>query len=153
MPFLSTFVLGFIAGLRTTLGPTFVSWAAWLGILNVEHTPFAFMGNRYTHIIFTALAVGEVIVDKLPSTPSRKAPGPFITRTLSGVFTGATVGAAFHSIPVFTFVGAIGSVAGTLGGAAGRAKLASLFHRDLPAAIVEDIVAIALGCLSVLGLR
>jgi uncharacterized membrane protein len=36
-------------------------------------------------------------------------------------------------------------VVGTLGGAAIRANLARAFVRDLPAALVEDAVAIVLG--------
>ena len=35
-----------------------------------------------------------------------------------------------------------GAVLGTLGGAAVRAKLAQAFGRDLPAALIEDVVAI-----------
>jgi uncharacterized membrane protein len=40
--------------------------------------------------------------------------------------------------------GAIGAVLGTLGGAAARSRLAAIFHKDAPAAIVEDVVAIGL---------
>jgi uncharacterized membrane protein len=47
----------------------------------------------------------------------------------------------------------VGAVAGTLGGYAARAKLAALFGRDLPAALIEDVSAIALLCLLVLALR
>jgi uncharacterized membrane protein len=35
--------------------------------------------------------------------------------------------------------GVLGAVVGTLGGAAVRAKLAVLFGKDLPAALLEDV--------------
>jgi uncharacterized membrane protein len=45
--------------------------------------------------------------------------------------------------------GAIGAVAGTLGGAALRGRLAAAFGSDRPAAFLEDAAAIALGLLAV----
>ena len=36
----------------------------------------------------------------------------------------------------------VGAVVGTLGGAAARGKLAEAFGRDLPAALLEDAIAI-----------
>ena len=153
MAFLCSLVLGFVAGLRSMMAPAAISWAAWVGILNVDHTPLAFMNYRYTHLIFTALAIGELIADKLPMTPSRKSPPAFIARILSGALTGATIGAAVHSVPSLMILGAVGAVAGTLCGAAGRARLAALFHHDLPEALTEDLIAITLAVLSVQALR
>jgi uncharacterized membrane protein len=40
--------------------------------------------------------------------------------------------------------GIVGSILGTLAGAKARAAAARLFGRDLPAALLEDVVAIAL---------
>jgi uncharacterized membrane protein len=147
MAFLAALALGFITGLRSMLGPAFVSWAAWLGIIHVQQTPLAFMGFHYTHLIFTVLAIGELIGDKLPFTPSRKAAGPFGARLVSGALVGATVGASVQSLAFCIILGVAGAVVGTLGGAAARSWLAARFGRDLPAALLEDAMAIALGCL------
>ena len=38
--------------------------------------------------------------------------------------------------------GALGAVAGTLGGADIRARMARAFGKDLPAALIEDLVAV-----------
>ena len=38
--------------------------------------------------------------------------------------------------------GLTGAVIGTLGGAEARARLARAFGRDMPAALIEDVVAI-----------
>jgi uncharacterized membrane protein len=150
---LCALVFGIVAGMRSMLAPCALSWAVWLGILNVNATPLGFMGYKYTHIIFTVFAIGELIADKLPMTPSRKAAGPFIARIVSGALCGATIGAADHALVFMTTLGAAGAVAGTLGGAAVRAKLAAVLYRDLPAALVEDFVAIAMSLVFVQALH
>jgi len=141
------FLLGLVAGLRSMLAPAVVSWFARSGALAVASTPLAFMGFKYTPIIFTVLALGELVTDKLPKTPSRKAPPSFIVRIVSGGLAGATIGAAGNSLVLGLILGAIGAVAGTLGGAAARARLAAAFGRDLPAALLEDVAAIAIAVL------
>lgn len=153
MLFLCAFLVGLVAGLRALTAPAVVSWAARAGVLAVAGTSLAFMGYKYTPIIFTVLAVAELINDKLPKTPSRKAPPGFIARVITGGLSGATVGAAGQSLVVGLVLGVIGAVAGTLGGAAVRQKMAAAFGRDFPAALVEDAAAILIGVFAVLGLR
>jgi uncharacterized membrane protein len=150
---LCALVFGIVAGMRSMLAPCVVSWAVWLGILRVDATPLGFMGYKYTHIIFTVVAIGELIADKLPMTPSRKAAGPFIARIVSGALCGATIGAARNAMVMMAVLGAAAAVAGTLGGAAVRAKLTEVLHRDLPAALVEDFLAIAMSLMFVQALR
>jgi uncharacterized membrane protein len=111
-------VLGIVSGLRTMTSPAVTSWAARLGLLAASGTPMAFMGFKYTPIVFTLLAIGELISDKLPKTPSRKMPPQFIARIFSGCLVGATVGAAAGSLIAGLLAGALGAILGTLGGAA-----------------------------------
>src|SRR3954452_2636774 len=92
--FVLAFLIGVIAGLRSMTAPAVVSWAARLGWLNLESTPLAFLGYTATPWIFAVLAVAELVADKLPTTPSRKAAGPFGARILFGGLSGAAVGAA-----------------------------------------------------------
>ena len=153
MLLLCAFLVGLVAGLRSMLAPAVVSWAARLDLLKVEGTYFALMDYRITVAIFTVLAVAELIVDKLPKTPSRKQPPSFVIRILCGALVGATVGVTGDKPIVGAILGAIGAVAGTLGGAAVRAKLAAAFHRDFPAAILEDIAALGIAIFSVVELR
>jgi uncharacterized membrane protein len=152
MLLLCAFLLGFVAGLRSMLAPAVASWAACLNRLNVSQTPVVLMSYKITAIVFTILAAGELVADKLPMTPSRKQPLPFIIRIVTGSLVGATVGATAQKLLLGLVLGAIGAVAGTLGGAAVRAKLASVIGRDLPAAIIEDIAALAIAIFSVLVL-
>jgi len=153
MLLLCALLLGVVAGLRSMLAPAIVSWFARSGVLAVANTPLAFMGYQFTPIILTVFAVGELIVDKLPTTPSRKAPTGFIARIVTGALSGATVGASGHSLAAGLILGVIGAVAGTFGGAAARAKLAAIFGRDLPAALLEDVVGIAIAVLCLMGTR
>lgn len=140
--YLSVFLLGAFAGLRALAPLAVVAWAAAVGLVSVAGTPLSFMGAAITPWIFTALAIGELIGDKLPTTPSRKVPPAFIARIVSGALCGATLGAASGALVPAAVIGAIGAVAGTYGGAWARARLAQAFGRDLPAAVLEDLVAV-----------
>jgi molybdate transport system substrate-binding protein len=88
------------------------------------------------------MALGELVVDVLPTTPSRKLPMPFAARIVSGGLCGGAIGAPSGALVVGAIAGIIGAVIGTLGGHAFRARLAAAFGRDLPAALIEDAVAI-----------
>lgn len=142
MILLLALLIGVIAGLRAMAAPAAVAWAAYLGWFDVSQTPLAFMGYRWTPWVFTVLAIGELISDQLPTTPSRKVPIQFGTRIVSGALSGSVIGAAGGSLTLGAIAGIIGAFIGTYGGAAGRARLAASFGRDLPAALIEDIVAV-----------
>src|SRR4051794_15046445 len=114
------FLIGVIAGLRSLTPPAVVSWAARLGWVPLGSTWLAFLGYAFTPYILSVMAIGELVADKLPKTPSRKSPGPFLFRIISGGLCGAalTNGQAGGLI-----AGALGGVAGTLGGYEFRARL------------------------------
>src|SRR5271170_3386956 len=114
--YLLAFLIGVIAGLRSLTAPAVLSWAARLGWLHVENTWLAFLGFAATPYILSVLAIGELIADKLPNTPSRKAPPGFITRILTGALSGAALGASGGSWMIGLVAGVIGAVAGTFGG-------------------------------------
>jgi uncharacterized membrane protein len=140
--FILPLLIGIIAGLRAMTAPAAVSWAARLGWLDLAPTSLAFLGYAFTPWIFTVLALGELITDQLPSTPSRTVPVQFGTRIIVGALTGAAIGAHGGSLATGAIAGVIGAVIGTLGGRAVRGKLAAAFGQDRPAAIIEDAVAI-----------
>jgi uncharacterized membrane protein len=151
MVYVLALVIGIIAGLRTMTAPAAVSWAAYLGYLDLDGSWLAFMGYRFTPWIFSLLALGEFVTDQLPFTPSRKVPVQFGARIVSGALSGATIGGHGGILLVGLVAGAVGAVIGTLGGAAVRSRLATTFGRDLPAALIEDAVAIG-GAILVVGL-
>ncbi len=140
--YVSALLIGVIAGLRSLTAPAAVSWAARLGWLNLGDSWLAFLGYRATPWIISVLALGELVADKLPKTPSRKAPVGFIARIVTGGLSGAALGAPADAMIGGALAGMIGAVAGTLGGYEVRTRLGRAVGYDLPIALAEDAVAI-----------
>ena len=136
--YLLALLIGVIAGLRTMTAAAAVSWAAWMGAL-----PLAFLGATVTPWILTVLALGELVADQLPKTPSRKVPVQFGARLLIGAVAGAAIGAALDNMLTGAGLGLMGALIGTYGGAEARARMAAAFKSDRPAALIEDVVAVA----------
>ncbi|MGB3480814.1 MAG: DUF4126 domain-containing protein [Mycobacterium sp.] len=138
-------LIGVIAGLRALTPPAVVAWAGFLGWINLDGTWAQWVAHPITVGVFTVLLIGELITDQLPKTPSRKVPPQFAARLLTGGFAGAVIGTAWG----YTFgglgAGVVGAVLGTLGGAAARGWLAGKAGKDLPAALTEDVIAVAGG--------
>ena len=153
MLYLAALLIGIVAGLRTMTAPAAVAWAAHLGWIDLSGSPLAFMGYAWTPWIFSVLALAEFVGDQLPSTPRRTVPAQFGARIVSGAFCGACLGAAGGVLVAGAICGAIGAVIGTLGGRAARARGAAAFGRDLPAALIEDAVAVLGAVLVVAVLR
>ena len=144
MLYLLALLIGVVAGLRAMTAPAALAWGAWLGWLPVAGTWASFMDHCIATAVFTVLALFEFVTDQLPSTPSRKVPQQFGARLVSGAFTGAVIGTAGGALIAGLIAGIIGAVIGTYGGAEVRARLARAFGKDLPAALIEDAVAILL---------
>lgn len=137
-------LIGVVAGLRTMTAPAAASIAAAAGWLPVANSWAAFMGFRFTPYIFSLLALVEYVTDQLPGTPSRKVPQQFGARIVSGGFCGAVIGTTGASTVGGAVAGAIGAVIGTLGGYEVRKRLGLAIGKDLPVALLEDLVAILL---------
>jgi len=140
--------IGFAAGLRSLTPPAVVAWAAHLGWLNLSQSPFAFMGSIVSVVIFSLLAVGELIADLLPHTGKRTAPVPLLARILMGGLCGACLSAASNqSLIIGAILGAIGGVIGAFVGYEVRRKLViALNTKDTFIALLEDLVTIGLAC-------
>jgi len=142
-PYLLALLIGVVAGLRSMTPPAAVSWAARLGWLRLENTPLAFLGFAATPYILTLFAIAELIIDKLPKTPSRKTFAPFTARVVTGAFSGAALGAPGGVLAGGLLAGAVGGVAGTLAGYEFRRRLVKATGgKDLPIALLEDAIAI-----------
>jgi uncharacterized membrane protein len=90
------------------------------------------------------MAIGELVNDKLPKTPSRLIPPQFITRIVTSALCGLAIGLSGNGMIIGLVAGIIGAVAGTFGGAKATSHLAKTFGRDLPAALLEDAVALGI---------
>jgi uncharacterized membrane protein len=146
--YFAALILGMVAGLRAATALAAVAWAAWFGALSLAGTWAEFLGNVVTVIVLSLIAIGEYLGDKLPTTPSRKNVGPFAGRIIIGAAVGLVLGLPAGAEIVTAILGAIGAVIGTLGGYASRRRLALALGRDLPAALIEDAVAIVVGLLA-----
>src|SRR5258707_15218866 len=85
--------LGFVRGMRSMTAIAVLCWFAYRGDLPLDGTWASWAAKLVTAIIFTVLALGEYVVDKLPKTPNRTAPGPLFVRVMIGGLVGAIVAA------------------------------------------------------------
>lgn len=124
--------------------PAAVAWAARLGWLDLVGTPLAFLGSTAAAYVLTGLMLAELMGDKLPTTPSRTRPGPFIWRVVTGGLAGAALVAGHGgSLPLGAVLGGLGAVGGTLGGYRARTGLVrALGVPDYVVALAEDAVAV-----------
>jgi uncharacterized membrane protein len=145
------FLIGVISGLRSMTAPAVVSWAARFNWLDVHGTRLSFMGSTAAVIIFTVLALVELIADMLPTTPSRLAPAGLSARIMLGALAGSgIVLAGGQSLAFGAALGAAGGVAGAFAGHAARVGLVkALKVPDYVIALLGDAVAIGGGLLIV----
>ncbi len=144
MTLLLAFLIGLFAGLRSLTAPAATAWAAHLGWLKLER-PLSLIGSLPAVVIFTLLAVAELVADKLPKTPNRTSPVPLIARVVMGALTGACVAVGGgQSAVAGAVLGIVGSLVGTFGGYQVRTRLVkALGAPDIYVALLEDIVTIA----------
>jgi uncharacterized membrane protein len=137
--------IGAVSGLRTMSGPALVSEAAREHRIDLSHTPLQWLGSRHTSTVAAVLAAGELIADKLPSTPSRTIPPSLMVRTISGAVCGYAVCGKSGSKSDKWLAAALGA-AGAL--AASYAGLEYRKRVKLPkfiAALAEDAFTFAAG--------
>jgi uncharacterized membrane protein len=139
-------MLGVVTGLRTMTPMAVLCWFAYAGHLPVDDTWAFWTGKLWVAVLFTVLAVGELIADKLPKTPNRTAPGPLIARLLFGGLIGAIVAAGLNGPGLEgVILGVLGALVGTYGGFLVRRELVQrLGWKDWHVAVVEDVIAV--GC-------
>jgi uncharacterized membrane protein len=138
------FAIGIVSGMRSLTAPAVTAWAAHRNWLNLAGTRLAFMGSTAAVAIFTVLAIVELIVDKLPGTPSRTAPVGLIARLVLGALAGASVGVSAGQSPApGAILGAAGGLLGAFAGYQWRTELVkALKVPDFVIALVEDAMAI-----------
>ena len=111
------FAIGLVAGLRSMTAPAVVAWAASFGWLHLDATPVAFLGTPVARYLLVAFMLGELVADKLPSTPSRTRPGPLVARIVTGALGGSAIAAGTGgSALIGALLGALGGAAGAFGG-------------------------------------
>ncbi len=141
-------LLGVMTGLRTMTPMAVLCWFAYFGSsgghLPLDGTWAFWAGKLVTAIVFTVLAVGELIGDKLPKTPNRTAPGPLVARLFfGGLVGGIAATGAKGSAPEGILLGVLGALAGTFLGYQIRRHLVQLLRRpDWNVAVIEDALTV-----------
>jgi len=145
------FLIGVVAGLRSLTAPAVVAWAAHRNGLQLHNSPLSFMGSTAAVVVFTLLALVELVADQLPSTPSRTEPPGLIARIVLGGLSGAAVVASeSQSIALGAVLGMAGGIVGAFAGYEVRTRLVrALRVPDFVIACLEDVVAIGGGVLIV----
>lgn len=72
--YLIALLAGFLAGLRTFFPLALISWLAYFGWLGAPDSWLRYLANAWAVGILTILMLVELVIDQLPSTPSRKVP-------------------------------------------------------------------------------
>lgn len=143
-------LLGAATGMRTFTPMAVICWFAYAGYLPLDGTWAFWVAKLVTAVIFTVLAVGELVGDKLPRTPDRTSIGPLLARILFGGLVGCIVAASLNGSE---FEGVILGVGGALVGAFGgylirREIVTRSGGKDWPVAVAEDLVTVGFAVLA-----
>ncbi len=134
--------LGAASGSRSTLGITAVALTSG----TADHDAVASrLGSRTGGAVTGLLALGELVADKLPSTPSRLGAG-LLPRLVLGASSAATMARRDgHDAVLPLVIGLAGAGAASVLGVRLRAAAAQRLGSDRPGAFAEDGIAALLG--------
>lgn len=143
-------LLGGLTGLRTMTPIAVLCWFSWLGHLNISGTWAAWTHSPISVAVFTVLAIGELIGDKLPKTPARTSAFPLIARIVFGSLVGAIAATGMDGSALEGAVlGGISAVVGAFLGFHVRQWLVKENDcRDLYIACAEDGITILFAVLA-----
>lgn len=138
--------LGAVAGLRALMAPALLSYKATMQAKKTDSRR-NYLSSPKVSALLGALAVGELIGDKLPGTPPRTAPVGLAARAASGAFVGGNLCAAKRKpIVVGAALGAAAAIAAAYVGM--NTRLAFGRQLGVPDAVVgaiEDALAVGGG--------
>lgn len=137
-------LVGVVSGLRSQLGTAAVALTTDAGETS---RPAALLASRRATAVAAVAAVGELLGDKLPQTPSRLGPAGLVPRLLFGALAAAALAGRRPGGPppaVAVAAGAVGAVGGSFAGAWWRRTAHDRAGTDRPGAVAEDLLALAL---------
>jgi uncharacterized membrane protein len=143
-------LLGLATGLRTMTPIAVLCWFSYLGYLPLDGTWASWTARRSAVAIFTLLAVGEYVADKLPRTPNRIAPGPLLGRLVLGGLVGSIAAVAMNGPGLEgVLLGVLGALLGAFAGFMIRRKIVETVGcPDWPIGVAEDVLCIICAVLS-----
>jgi uncharacterized membrane protein len=151
-------VMGFatLAGMRSMSAPAFLShYLSRQPGSGLSGSALRFMQKPLTASLFKVVAAGEIVADKLPSTPDRTAPPVLLGRLLSGALVGAAWYKSRHGSAIGGgILGGLVAVGATFVSYALRMGISK--QTDAPVALVgvgEDALVLAGGTALLRGQR
>jgi uncharacterized membrane protein len=136
--------MGAVSGLRSFTGPAIVSEAAHRKLLHLEKTPLSFLSSGNAAKTSIALAIGELIADKLPFTPDRTKLPSLMARFVAGALAGAAVaGKRKRNDQIAAAV--VGGAAAIAAAYAGNQYRKHVKLPGIVAALLEDALAVGAG--------
>jgi uncharacterized membrane protein len=138
-------LLGVTTGLRAMTPMAVLCWFAYLGYLPLEGTWAAWMASATAVVVFTVLALAEIVADKLPRTPDRISLGPLTARLVFGGLIGsiaatAMIGPGLEGVLLGVVGAALGAFAGFM---IRRDMVERIGCAEWKVALVEDLIAVA----------
>lgn len=140
-------VAGAVAGMRAMTAPALVSRLVQAGHLPMGHAVSSLFEHASSTKVTVALALGELVADKLPFTPRRTIPGALITRAVTGGLSGAAIANSRRRSPLLgALLGGAAAVGMAYAAYQFRKKLTTDWHiPDTLVALAEDAIAVGVG--------
>jgi uncharacterized membrane protein len=137
-------LIGAFCGSRTMLPAAVLCWFAFVVKLHAQGTWFAILATPLAVAILTTAVIAELIVDKLPMTPSRLKAPLLLGRMCAGAFTGAVLASALHvGGRDGAVLGASGALIGAIVGYWLRLGIPKrMGWTDMKVALLEDAVTV-----------
>ncbi|HEV2710435.1 MAG TPA: DUF4126 family protein [Edaphobacter sp.] len=143
-------LLGAGTGMRTFTPMAVLCWFAYAGYVPVDGTWAFWVAKLAVAIVFTVLALAELVGDKLPRTPDRTSTGPLLARLLLGGLIGGIVAASLNGSGMEgVILGVGGALVGAFGGHLIRREIVERSGgKDWPVAVAEDLVTVGFAVLA-----
>ena len=141
-------LLGALAGGRSMAAPALLAeYLRRQGPAASLRRPFNLLANPRAALLFKVAALGEVIADKLPTTPNRIESGPLAGRMAAGALAGISLAMRADASPLAgAVVGGAAAAAGSYAGYALRRWLGQRLPIPDPfLGLAEDILVYGAG--------
>ena len=137
-------LLGAVTGLRTFTPLAVLCWFAYTGALQLQYGWDLWTTKLPAAIIFTIIAICELVADKQPWMPDRIVLPSVVFKVILGGFTGMVVADGLNGPELEGLIlGVLSVLVGTYGGFFVRKELVRQFrYDDWKVALAEDAVAV-----------
>ena len=144
---------GIAAGLRSMAGPALLSQhLSERPMWELDSPAERMLAHPAAQILLGLGALGELVGDKLPSTPSRLEPRSLVFRAICGAIGGGVLMHRARRPPLLgAALGALGAVGGASVGYHARKAIARQGVPDAAVAVVEDVFSIAIAQRAIRG--